>query len=315
MVLLMKAYLGEAHGFDLQFGHWMLVGVPWALVMLFVAWLVLTKLVFRAEVSQIPGGRQMIKDELAKLGSMTTPERRVAIVFLFAIFFWVFVPFIADIPAVAEALPFLGSISDTQVAMAAAIACFLVPAQKRSVDPHGTALLRWSAAKEIPWGLLLLFGGGLSLSAMFTATGFSEWVGNQVGGLAGVPAWVVILLVAIVSLVLTELTSKHRHRRGVLPDLRRRRGGPGHGPAVHDHRRHPGGLLGLHAAGRHPVERGGLRLRRGVHQADGPRRGCLRNLVGVDHAGHVHTGAAGVPERNVSPRRHGGADRCDSMNG
>jgi solute carrier family 13 (sodium-dependent dicarboxylate transporter), member 2/3/5 len=204
---LMKAYLGEAHGFDLQFGHWMLVGVPWALVMLFVAWLVLTKLVFRAEVSQIPGGRQMIKDELAKLGSMTTPERRVGIIFLLAIFFWVFVPFIADIPAVAEALPFLGSISDTQVAMAAAIACFLVPAQKRSVDPHGTALLRWSAAKEIPWGLLLLFGGGLSLSAMFTATGFSEWVGNQVGGLAGVPAWVVILLVAIVSLVLTELTS------------------------------------------------------------------------------------------------------------
>ncbi|QCU79018.1 DASS family sodium-coupled anion symporter [Citricoccus sp. SGAir0253] len=204
---LMKAYLGEAHGIDLQFGHWMLVGVPWALVMLGAAWLVLTRLVFRAEVAEIPGGREMIRGELARLGRMTTPERRVGLVFLLAIFCWVALPFIADIPAVAGALPFLGGISDTQVAMAAAIACFLVPAQKRSEDPAGTPLLRWSAAREIPWGLLLLFGGGLSLSAMFTATGFSEWLGGQVGGLTGVPAWLVLLVVVVVCLALTELTS------------------------------------------------------------------------------------------------------------
>lgn len=116
-------------------------------------------------------------------------------------------PFIADIPAVAAAMPWLGSISDTQVAMAAAIACFLVPAQKRSVDANGTPLLRWSASKEIPWGLLLLFGGGLSLSAMFSATGLSQWIGEQVGGLSGVPSWVIILVVIIVGLGLTELTS------------------------------------------------------------------------------------------------------------
>ena len=204
---LMKAYLAKSHGFELQFGHWMVVGVPWAVVMLLVAWLVLTKVVFRAEVDEIPGGAEMIRSELAKLGRMTTPERRVGTIFLFAIFFWVAVPFIAEIPAVARALPFLGDLSDTQVAMAAAIACFLVPAEKRTVDRDGTPLLRWSAAKEIPWGLLLLFGGGLSLSAMFTATGFSEWLGGQVGGLAGVPPWLVLLVVVLVSLALTELTS------------------------------------------------------------------------------------------------------------
>ncbi|MEU3847831.1 SLC13 family permease [Micrococcus terreus] len=204
---LMKAYLGESQGFDMEFGQWMLVGVPWAVVMLFVAWLVLTKLVFRPEAKVIPGGAEMIRDELAQMGRMTTPERRVGLIFLVAIFFWVFVPFIADIPAVAEAMPWLGSISDTQVAMAAAIACFLVPAQKRSVDANGTPLLRWSASKEIPWGLLLLFGGGLSLSAMFSATGLSQWIGEQVGGLSGVPSWVIILVVIIVGLGLTELTS------------------------------------------------------------------------------------------------------------
>ena len=204
---LMKAYLLENHNYDLQFGHWMLVGVPWAVVLLVIAWLVLTKLVYRPEVDEIPGGKQMINNELAKLGKITTPERRVGIIFIVAIFFWVFVPFIAEIPVVAESLPFLTEISDTQVAITAAIACFIIPAEKRTLDPKSAPLLRWSASKEVPWGLLLLFGGGLSLSAMFTATGFSEWLGSQVEGLKGVPTWVIILAVLVVGLVLTELTS------------------------------------------------------------------------------------------------------------
>lgn len=204
---LMKGYLAEAHDYNMGFGQWMLVGVPWAAVMFLLTWVLLTKVIFRAEVDRIPGGAEMIRDELAKLGKMTTPERRLAIIFLTAIFFWVFVPFIAKIPAVNAALPFLATISATQVAVAAAIACFLVPAQKRAVDPSGTALLRWSSASEIPWGLLLLFGGGLSLSAMFTETGLSEWIGSQVGGLADLPPVVILLAVAVVGLGLTELTS------------------------------------------------------------------------------------------------------------
>ena len=155
----------------MQFGQWMLVGVPFAAVMLFIAWFVLTKLVFRTRLEQIPGGAQLIRDEIAKLGAMTTPERRVGAIFLAAIFCWVAVPFIAQIPAVAQALPFLATISDTQVAMGAAIACFLVPANKRSAGKGSAPLLQWSSARDIPWGLLLLFGGGLSLSAMFTCNG------------------------------------------------------------------------------------------------------------------------------------------------
>lgn len=214
---LMKGYLKESQGFDMQFGTWMLIGVPWAVVMLIIAWLVLTKIVYRPEVNQLPGGEELIRDELTKLGRMTTPERRVAWIFALAIFFWVFVPFIALIPWLAEAAPFLGTIDDAQVAMAAAIACFLVPARRRRDDPTGAPLLRWSAAKEIPWGLLLLFGGGLSLSAMFTATGFSEWIGNQVAGLAGMPSWVIIVAVIVVGLVLTEMTSNTATAAAFLP--------------------------------------------------------------------------------------------------
>lgn len=214
---LMKGYLKESQGFDMQFGTWMLIGVPWGVVMLAIAWVVLTKIVYRPEVNQLPGGEDLIRDELVKLGKMTTPERRVAWIFAAAIFFWVFVPFIAMIPWLAETAPFLGTIDDAQVAMAAAIACFLVPARRRWEDPTSAPLLRWSAAKEIPWGLLLLFGGGLSLSAMFTATGFSEWIGNQVSGLTGMPSWVIIVAVIVVGLVLTEMTSNTATAAAFLP--------------------------------------------------------------------------------------------------
>lgn len=204
---LMKAYLLESHNFDMGFGHWMLVGVPFAVVMVVLAWLLLTKIVYRPEVNEIPGGREMIRDEHRNLGAMRTPEKRVALIFLIAIFFWVAVPFIAEIAVVQEYLPFLASISDTQVAIAAAVACFIVPAEKRRDNPRSHALLGWSASREIPWGLLLLFGGGLSLSAMFTATGLSEWIGTQISGLVNLPNWVIILAVIILGLLLTELTS------------------------------------------------------------------------------------------------------------
>lgn len=214
---LMKGYLKESHNFDMEFGTWMLIGVPWAVVMLGIGWAVLTKVVYRPEVNQLPGGEELIRGELAKLGKMTSAECRVALIFAAAIFFWVFVPFVALIPWMAENAPFLALIDDAQVAIAAAIACFLVPAHRRRDDPTGTPLLRWSAAKEVPWGLLLLFGGGLSLSAMFTATGFSEWVGTQVSGLDGMPSWVIIVAVIVVGLVLTEMTSNTATAAAFLP--------------------------------------------------------------------------------------------------
>lgn len=199
---LMAAYLDSEMNYEMQFGKWMLVGVPVAIFMLVVAWFVLTKLVFRTGLKQIPGGKNLIRDELHKLGSMSTSERRVGAIFLVAIFCWVALPFIAKIPAIAESMPFLADVSDTQVAMGAAIACFLVPAGKSSGP-----LLKWEASREIPWGLLLLFGGGLSLSAMFTSTGLSQWIGDQVSSLGNLPPILILLIAALVGLGLTELTS------------------------------------------------------------------------------------------------------------
>ena len=201
---LMKAYLAANHDFDIPFGQWMMVGVPFAAVMLALTWFVLTKLVFRTSLKETPGGADMINSELHSLGIMTQAEKRVAAIFLTAIVLWVAVPFLADNGHVTSAVPFIANISDTQIAIGAAIACFLVPAGRTS---PGHALLQWSSAKEIPWGLLLLFGGGLSLSVAFTTTGFSTWIGEQVTNLEALPTFLILGAVAIIGLALTELTS------------------------------------------------------------------------------------------------------------
>lgn len=213
----MRAYLSEEQGTEIGFAQWMAVGVPWAIVMSSLAWLVLAKIVFRTQNRRIAGGREAIRDELHNLGAMTTAEKRVSIIFLLAIFFWVVVPFIAGIPWVAEHVPFLSAIEDPQVAMAAAVATFIVPAERRRADPSQAALLPWSASKDIPWGLLLLFGGGLSLSKMFTATGLSAWIGDRVEGLSALPPIVIILAVMIIGIVLTELTSNTATSAAFLP--------------------------------------------------------------------------------------------------
>ena len=101
----MRAYLSEEQGTEIGFAQWMAVGVPWAIVMSALAWLVLAKIVFRTQNRRIAGGREAIRDELHNLGAMTTAEKRVSIIFLLAIFFWVVVPFIAGHPMGGRACP------------------------------------------------------------------------------------------------------------------------------------------------------------------------------------------------------------------
>lgn len=204
---LMAAYLQEQQGYLIGFSEWMMVGVPFAIIMLMVAWIVLTKIVYRTELKKLPGGPELIDTELKSLGEMTRAEARVGMIFITAIFFWVAVPLIAKIPLINNSLPFLSNISSSQVAMAAAIACFIVSSGEKDINNKHVALLTWDSAKDIPWGLLLLFGGGLSLSAAFTLTGLSEWIGGQVGLMNGLHPILIMMVAAVVGLGLTELTS------------------------------------------------------------------------------------------------------------
>ena len=208
--VLMVGYLADNHDIQIGFGQWMMAGVPLAAVFMLIAWFVLTRL-FKPAVKKVEGAQELIREELAKLGSMSRGEKLVLAVFGFAAFSWIFIPMLADVEAVANVAPWLGSVSDAGIAMTVAVLLFLIPVDRK------TPLMDWDTAVKLPWGVLLLFGGGLAISAQFTSTGLSMWVGEQVSFLSGVPTWVLILAVTALVLFLTELTSNTATAATFLP--------------------------------------------------------------------------------------------------
>jgi sodium-dependent dicarboxylate transporter 2/3/5 len=208
--VLMVGYLAENHDINIGFGQWMMAGVPLAVIFMLIAWFVLTRL-FKPSIKKVEGAQELIRDELDKMGRMSRGEKLVLAIFAFAALSWIFVPMIADIGQVAAVAPWLGSVSDAGIAMTVAVLLFIIPVDKR------TQLLDWDTAVKLPWGVLLLFGGGLAISAQFTNSGLSSWIGGQVSFLAGVPVWVLIMAVAALVLFLTELTSNTATAATFLP--------------------------------------------------------------------------------------------------
>ena len=202
---LLKGYMEEAHDITIGFGEWMLVGMPVAIVFTFVAWWVLIT-VFKPEIDQIPGGKELIDDELKKLGAWTFPQVAAGVIFLVAALCWIFIPL--GINAYGWDFPY----DDAIVGIIAGLLMFIVPG-----TANGKRLLDWETANDMPWDVLLLFGGGLSLSAMFSATGLSLWIGEQAKGLAGLPIFLLVFAVGALVLLLTELTSNTATAATFLP--------------------------------------------------------------------------------------------------
>ncbi|AGF71293.1 SLC13 family permease [Corynebacterium halotolerans] len=203
---LLAGYMETAHGITIGFGRWMMVGVPIAVIFMGIAWLVLVT-VFKPEMDQIPGGRELIRKELADMGAWTRPQVMVGIIFLLAALSWVFVPLVID---------WFGAdmvYDDALVGIIAGLLMFTIPADPKT----GVRLLDWKTANELPWDVLLLFGGGLSLSAMFTNSGLSLWIGEVAKGLEVLPSFLLIAAVAALVLVLTEFTSNTATAATFLP--------------------------------------------------------------------------------------------------
>lgn len=198
---LLRAHLEDTYDITITFGQWMLFGTPLGWGFLFVGWFILVR-VFPPEIDELPGGKKVIQDEIEKMGPMSRGEKIVGVVFILAALSWVILPAV-----------FPDTISDELIAMTIALVLFLTP-----VDPFkGVPLLDWKSAKNIPWDVLLLFGGGLSLSAAFTFTGFSAWIGDRAAGLAGLPILVLVFLVTVLIVILTEFTSNTATAAAFLP--------------------------------------------------------------------------------------------------
>ena len=189
----LNAYMADTWDVTLGFGRWMAVGVPLAAIFLIIAWLLLIT-VFKPEMTEIPGGRELIDDEIKALGPWTRPQIMTGIIFLFAAAAWVTLPLV---------LKEFENYDDAIVGIAAGILLFILPADNQ----RRIRLLDWETANEMPWDVLLLFGGGLSLSAMFNKSGLSLWIGEMAKGLSVLPTVLIVAAVAALVLFLTEITS------------------------------------------------------------------------------------------------------------
>ena len=211
--LIVLGVLEQSGDARIGFAAWMLFGVPAVALLLPAAWIALTRL--SGPVAAGRGDAQgVVRERLAALGPWTPPERRTLIVFAVIAGFWVFRRAVLQDLALFGIRPFAG-LTDAGIAVAGAVAMFLVPSGSRT--ERGTMLLDWDTAARIPWDVLLLFGGGLSLAAAITATGLGDAMGARMAALAGLPSLALVLALALFVIFATELTSNVATASALMP--------------------------------------------------------------------------------------------------
>ncbi|MFP7171293.1 DASS family sodium-coupled anion symporter [Terribacillus sp. FSL K6-0262] len=210
--IILAAMASSLFGVEISFGGWMLIAVPIVVVLLFSSWIYLTKVVFRVKMKELPGGKDLILKQKRDLGKMSFEEKAVLAVFTFAAFMWVSRTFLWEADAVLEIIAIPG-ISDTFIAVLAGVLLFLIP----SINKKGQRILDWDVSKELPWGVLLLFGGGLAIAAGFTSSGLSQWIGDQLTVLEGLNIFLIIIISTTLVLFLTEITSNTATATMILP--------------------------------------------------------------------------------------------------
>ena len=203
---LLASFLQSNYNIEISFFDWMLLGVPVVAVMLPITWLILTRILFPSHQIAINDPSAVVKRELSALGVMSRGEKLVAIVFFTAAASWIFRKLLVDLTG----LP----LNDTIIALLAALVLFAVPISRQK----GEFALDWEAARHVPWGVLLLFGGGLALAGGFKGTGLAEWIGNGVSGI-DISTLALVLVVTIAIVYLTEITSNTASTATFLPIL------------------------------------------------------------------------------------------------
>jgi solute carrier family 13 (sodium-dependent dicarboxylate transporter), member 2/3/5 len=211
--LMLAAFVADNLEGEITFGSWLPLGLPFAWGLLPMAWLVLVRVVFPIRVREIPGGRAFIREELRRCGPMLWAERLVLAVFLLAAAAWILRSPLSGV-TVGGIQPFAG-LTDAGIAMFAALLLFVLPAPGEG----GERLLDWEHAVKLPWGVLLLFGGGLSLAEAMQRGGVDSFVGDQIARFEGVPDLGLMALVGGVVLLLTEMTSNTATTATFLPIL------------------------------------------------------------------------------------------------
>lgn len=203
--VVFKGYFENNFGLPIDFLDWMMLGVPIGLTMLVITWLFLTYVMFPCKLGEHAGIRKIIHDKLRELGRMTVPEARVLYIFALTAGLWIFKDLLADI------LPL--ELNDASIAMFGALLLFVTPADWSK----GEMLLRWEDTRDVPWGILLLLGGGLALAGFMNDYGVADWIGGKITELGEMPIWLLILVTVGLIIFLSELMSNVATITAFLP--------------------------------------------------------------------------------------------------
>ena len=193
--VVFAGYMRENFNVEVTFLTWMMIGTPFAIILLIFTYFLTVKVLFPNNLGNFGGAKEIINSELKELGPMTTGEKLTLLIFISTALSWIFR---LQIDAIFPAI----KISDTTIALVAAMLLFIIPVSLHKKE----FLLNWSDTEKLPWGILLLFGGGLSLADSLASTGIINIIGDQFKGLDS-EGWVFIIGLSTVSLFLTEVMS------------------------------------------------------------------------------------------------------------
>ncbi len=204
--LVFAGMVQKIYGLEISFLQWATLGIPISCFLLFICWKYLTTFAFDFRGMRLPGGKAEISGLLGSLGKMSFQEKIVAAVFLLTAFAWITRSFL-----LTPVFPFL---DDTVIAVTAGIVLFALPAER-----NGLRILHWQDTAKVPWGIIILFGGGMALAKAFGETGLAVWIGEQLTQLEHLPLYLLVLVLIAAVNFLTEVTSNLATTAMLLPIL------------------------------------------------------------------------------------------------
>jgi sodium-dependent dicarboxylate transporter 2/3/5 len=204
--LVLAGFISETYNIQITFYQWIIFGFPISFFLLFICWTYLTNFIFKFKKSDTPFGKKAIKKQLFELGKINQEEKLVLIVFLMTGLLWITRPFFIQL--------FIPNVDDTIIAIFGAVILFILRSKRKN-----RPLLKWKEAVKIPWGILLLFGGGMALAKGIEISNLGLWIANQAKLLNGLNLIVLLIIIITVVNFFTEITSNVATIAMLLPIL------------------------------------------------------------------------------------------------
>jgi len=203
--IVFAGFMQEKFSIDISFLDWMKIALPIGLIMLLASFVFLTKVIYPSSFQINSIAKNKIQQALKKLGVISSDEKKVFFIFFITACLWIGRPYL-------KFHEILLGLTDAGIAILAAILLFILPSNDKKNN-----LLQWDETKKLPWGLLLLFGGGLSLAGAISSSGLGQWLGSSFSLIVELKPWLIILLITTFIVFLTELTSNTATTSTFLP--------------------------------------------------------------------------------------------------